>query len=570
MNLALQRMLALWSVLLVAALLLPLPYWMAVLLWLAGLVPIVATLAARRRVLPETLINVDDLPDAAYRQPVVLVCGDSAQVWPPGAAALTVPYGCWLKVADNQPLDLVVRQLLSLRPQWGRQLSVMISVCPQRQDTDDLSSRLLTLRWQIAQLRHETGYSLPLVLHAQVGSSLVSECLWQARQAGEPVSLWADSATPSMPERCLATGGSMALQQQVLLNSLNGWFQQRVIAVLTDSHSAMPSVAPACVVCGVSASLEGALAPSQWTRWLQQHTALVEVAGWLPAEEANLSPSSLLPEFVLPLLPAGRGLTPRQRLCRGALWTAVTAGVVALCCSAWNNHRLLQRVTFDIAHYQPIAMTDYAGKAAAVNALRRDASELDEYARNGVPLRLGLGLYQGGDLRMPLLDAIRSYLPPSTPSATMLPQSTHKSVDNIIRLDSMSLFDSGKAELKSASTKILVNSLVGIKARPGWLIVVSGHTDNTGHSSFNQALSRKRAEAVRDWMRDTGDVPESCFAVQGYGASRPVAPNDSAEGRALNRRVEISLVPQADACRIPGNPLTSSQEDDVDNNLMEK
>lgn len=124
----------------------------------------------------------------------------------------------------------------------------------------------------------------------------------------------------------------------------------------------------------------------------------------------------------------------------------------------------------------------------------------------------------------------------------------------IVRLDSMSLFDSGKSTLKAGSTKMLVNSLVGIKAKPGWLIVVAGHTDNTGNPQLNQTLSLKRAEAVRDWMRDTGDVPESCFAVQGYGESRPVATNDTTDGRALNRRVEISLVPQADACQIPGNP----------------
>ncbi|SQA98070.1 Outer membrane porin F precursor [Cedecea neteri] len=85
----------------------------------------------------------------------------------------------------------------------------------------------------------------------------------------------------------------------------------------------------------------------------------------------------------------------------------------------------------------------------------------------------------------------------------------------------MSLFDSGKSALKAGTTKMLVNSLVGVKAKPGWLIVVSGHTDNTGNPKLNQTLSLKRAEAVRDWMRDTGDVPESCFAVQGYGESRP-------------------------------------------------
>ncbi|TKK11955.1 cell envelope biogenesis protein OmpA, partial [Enterobacter cancerogenus] len=124
--------------------------------------------------------------------------------------------------------------------------------------------------------------------------------------------------------------------------------------------------------------------------------------------------------------------------------------------------------------------------------------------------------------------------------------------------------------LKPGSTKLLVNSLVGIKAKPGWLIVVAGHTDSTGDDKSNQVLSLKRAESVRDWMRDTGDVPESCFAVQGYGESRPVATNDTPEGRALNRRVEISLVPQANACKLPGNPHASSQDDGALKNEMEK
>ena len=203
-------------------------------------------------------------------------------------------------------------------------------------------------------------------------------------------------------------------------------------------------------------------------------------------------------------------------------------------------------------------MDDYGPKADAVAALREDAALLDDHARNGVPARLSLGLYQGGRLRMPVLEAIRSYVPPPLPPE---PQPKPKPVAKIIRLDSMSLFDSGKYNLKPGSTKMLINSLVGFKARPGWLIVVSGHTDNTGNPQLNQTLSQKRAEAVRDWMRDTGDVPESCFAVQGYGESRPVATNDTPEGRTLNRRVEISLVPQANACQIPGKYPASSQDD---------
>jgi outer membrane protein OmpA-like peptidoglycan-associated protein len=242
------------------------------------------------------------------------------------------------------------------------------------------------------------------------------------------------------------------------------------------------------------------------------------------------------------------------------------AAVLALCSSGWNNRQLLHRVGFDINHYDRISMDDYGPKAQALNVLRKDAEQLDSWARNGEPTRMSLGLYQGERLRMPVLDAIRSYVPPPPPP----PKPEPKPAPKIIRLDSMSLFDSGKAELKSGSTKVLVNSLVGIKAKPGWLIVVSGHTDTTGSEQINQPLSLKRAESVRNWMRDTGDVPESCFAVQGYGASRPVATNDTAEGRTLNRRVEISLVPQADACRMPGKTKAPSEDDGVTENEMEK
>ncbi|WP_456311434.1 OmpA family protein [Serratia proteamaculans] len=552
MSPARQRMLALWVVLLVAVMLLPVPPAMVVLLLLAGAGLMVAVrVAAHRRLPPEAIVCAEDLPDAAYRQPVVLVCGDSAQPWPHNSAVLAVSHGCWLRVEKHQELDVVARQLLSLRPEWGRQLSVMVCVCPQQhQDNKTLISRLLALRWQIGQLRRETGYSLPLVLNGQVGSGRVSASLWQAAMPGQSVQVWRDSTAPCALNTWLTAGGSTALQQQVVMNSLTDWFQQNVVAVFTDSSPDMPAVIPASVVWGMSGALDGALATSLWTRWLQQHTGLTQVAGWLPAEDAPLL--SLLTAFVLPLLPEGHGLTPRQRAWRAGLWMAVMAGVVALCCSTWNNRQLLQRVVFDMAHYERISMTDYAEKAAAVSVLQQDAAELDRYARHGPPLRLSLGLYQGEKMRIPLLEAIRSYVPPPPP-----PPPVKEKVETIIRLDGMSLFDSGKAALKDGSTKTLVYSLVGIKAKPGWLIVVSGHTDNTGNPQRNQALSLKRAAAVRDWMRDTGDVPESCFAVQGYGESRPVAPNDTAEGRALNRRVEISLVPQANACQAAENQPVS-------------
>lgn len=127
-------------------------------------------------------------------------------------------------------------------------------------------------------------------------------------------------------------------------------------------------------------------------------------------------------------------------------------------------------------------------------------------------------------------------------------QESERALPDPIRLDSLSLFDAGSAELKSGSTKVLINALVGIKAQPGWLIVIAGHTDASGDAQQNLHLSHARASAVRDWMQRMGDIADSCFAVQGLAASQPVASNESETGRMANRRVDINLVPQAGAC----------------------
>ncbi|RII77149.1 OmpA family protein [Pseudomonas monteilii] len=117
-----------------------------------------------------------------------------------------------------------------------------------------------------------------------------------------------------------------------------------------------------------------------------------------------------------------------------------------------------------------------------------------------------------------------------------------------IQLDSLNLFDPGSAELKPGSTKRLINALVGIKAQPGWLIVISGHADAQGDAAKNLDLSHARASAVRDWMQRMGDIPDGCFAVQGAAAGQPIGSNHTQSGRAANRRVEIRLVPESGAC----------------------
>ncbi len=71
---------------------------------------------------------------------------------------------------------------------------------------------------------------------------------------------------------------------------------------------------------------------------------------------------------------------------------------------------------------------------------------------------------------------------------------------------------------------------------------VEGHTDSTGKDSYNMTLSQQRAQSVKDYLVNH-QIMSARISTQGYGETRPVASNDSANGRALNRRVEIQIVP---------------------------
>jgi len=71
--------------------------------------------------------------------------------------------------------------------------------------------------------------------------------------------------------------------------------------------------------------------------------------------------------------------------------------------------------------------------------------------------------------------------------------------------------------------------------------VIEGHTDSRGSDAYNQPLSERRANAVRDELVNEYDIDASRVSTVGYGESRPVATNDTDEGRAQNRRIEAVL-----------------------------
>ncbi len=105
------------------------------------------------------------------------------------------------------------------------------------------------------------------------------------------------------------------------------------------------------------------------------------------------------------------------------------------------------------------------------------------------------------------------------------------------------LFDFGKATLKPPAREI-VSRLAGILlVTRDYYLRIEGHTDSVGSDEYNQKLSMKRAESVRDYLAEAG-LSERIVSVEGFGESRPVETNDTAAGRQKNRRVEIVIVEQ--------------------------
>ena len=102
-------------------------------------------------------------------------------------------------------------------------------------------------------------------------------------------------------------------------------------------------------------------------------------------------------------------------------------------------------------------------------------------------------------------------------------------------------FQTGTTELTPESVPTVNNLVSVLKAYPGTSVALEGFTDNTGDAAANQKLSLDRATAVKQAMV-TGGIDESRIAATGYGQENPVAPNDTEQGRAKNRRLELVVV----------------------------
>ena len=165
-----------------------------------------------------------------------------------------------------------------------------------------------------------------------------------------------------------------------------------------------------------------------------------------------------------------------------------------------------------VAQQQALAAEADKAKAAAAqsDALRQQAEQ------------------EKAELRARLLQQLNSIL------------ATRDSARGLIANMSDVLFRSGSFELLPGARERLAKVSGIILAYPSLHVSIEGHTDSVGGDEYNQTLSERRAQAVRDYFVQQG-IPSSSTEAHGFGKTEPIAPNDTAEGRAQNRRVELVL-----------------------------
>jgi len=167
---------------------------------------------------------------------------------------------------------------------------------------------------------------------------------------------------------------------------------------------------------------------------------------------------------------------------------------------------------------------------ATKNAVDTAAQNAADAARRGAAALRSIQLPGGGNFQIPtggFIDSLVTFLNGNAPAGQSF------------AFDAVT-FESDSTRLTATSNDQLGQLAAVLKAYPTVVIAVEGHTDNTGDPASNKKLSEDRAAAVKDALVGMG-VPAERVTSTGWGAEKPIASNDTEEGKLKNRRVEISI-----------------------------
>ncbi len=353
--------------------------------------------------------GLSSLPPETYRQPVVLVCGDMSAHLFTDSPVRQVSEGLYLHVPDEEQLVAQVERLLTLRPAWASQLAVAYTVMPgMYRDAAVLTGRLRRFAHSMATVRRRAGVNVPWLLWSGLSGSPLPERAnspWFICTGGE-IHV-ATSAETASPAQWLTQTSTQERSQQLCYllkaESLMQWLNLNMLAALNGPETKCP---PLAMAVGLVPSLP-AVDNNLWQLWITARTGLTtDIAD--TGTDATLP----FPDALLRRLPRQSGFTPLRRACVTMLGITTVAGIAALCLSATENRQLLRHIGDDLHQFYAVPAEEFITKARRLSVLKDDAIMLDGYYREGEPLRLGLGLYPGEQIRQPVLRAIRDYRPP--------------------------------------------------------------------------------------------------------------------------------------------------------------
>jgi len=514
---------------------------------LAALVTLVAVVCIARRtycirrarqhcadVLQALGAHTADLPyRLRARLPLVLVLGDALdKLFPPdtnGQLLHVSDDAIWVCVTRPQALPQLALALQHWRAGRAPDAIMLVLAPALHEDQNNLAHCLCLLRQARSDTARLLGISLPgyLAVYQRMSDQSADHTAttWHGISSARAIERTHDLnqvIVAAEAQAQVALGQLAPAWCAATLPTLIQWTRQCVLSVLQDRTLAAapwPLHGIGWIDCGPADA-----GNSVWQHHLRAHTHLT--LGSFNASEGRWP----LPRNLLTALPQRARMSPRQRAYVHFLILVAIAAALGGSISACNNRNLIMRSSDALVRFSALPVDQDAQRRQALAALVVERDQLERYQHGALPLSLSFGMYRGTALLPALNQAIASYQPPA-PAPT------------IVTLDSMSLFASGQATLQPGSTRTLVAALEMIKAHPHKRILVAGHTDNSGDATSNQRLSLARARAVRDWLSMASELAPSRFAIQGYGDTRPLADNHTDAGRAHNRRVDITLVP---------------------------
>jgi len=204
--------------------------------------------------------------------------------------------------------------------------------------------------------------------------------------------------------------------------------------------------------------------------------------------------------------------------------------------------RLKQQAEADAAKAQADMAANKAASAAAITAAQTDADQ-SRLAAQQAQVGEHQAITDKAAMRAQLSEQLNRIL------------ETRDSARGLIVSMSDVLFDTGKYSLKPGAREKLAKVAGILIAYPGLNIEVDGYTDNVGGDEMNQKLSENRSSSVRDYLVEQG-VGATSVSAKGFGNTLPVASNDNASGRQVNRRVE--LVVSGDAIGSPASTVAEN------------